>query len=109
MRTVPLKVVRIGNSRGVRIPAGTLKRYLIESEVFMEERAEGIVLRPPGLSVEKLSWMDTAKAMASAAEDWSEWDSVMMDGLNQVPWTIEVTRRVAESKREYSARRKPEK
>ncbi|MGH7658606.1 MAG: AbrB/MazE/SpoVT family DNA-binding domain-containing protein, partial [Gemmatimonadales bacterium] len=39
-----LKVARIGNSRGVRIPAGTLKKYGIGEEVIMEERSDGILL-----------------------------------------------------------------
>jgi hypothetical protein len=30
----------------------------------------------------KLSWEETAKAMAAAGEDWSEWDSVVGDGID---------------------------
>ena len=43
-----LKVARIGNSRGVRLPASSLKRYAVGAELVMEERAEGILLDPKG-------------------------------------------------------------
>ena len=39
MEPVELKVARIGNSRGIRIPALTLERYRIGTTVVMEERA----------------------------------------------------------------------
>ena len=86
MRTRELKVARIGNSRGVRLPASSLKRYSVGSVMIMEERADGILLRPAGPAVEKLTWEDTAREMAAANEDWSEWDVVDGDGLNSVPW-----------------------
>ncbi len=86
MRTRELKVARIGNSRGVRLPASSLKRYSVGSVMIMEERADGILLRPAGPTVEKLTWEDTAREMAAANEDWSEWDVVDGDGLNSVPW-----------------------
>ena len=45
MKPVELKVARIGNSRGVRI-LRTLARFHIGDSVVMEERADGILLRP---------------------------------------------------------------
>jgi len=70
-----LKVSRIGNSRGVRLPAASLRRYRIGETVLMEERSEGILLRPTGPVVEKLSWEDTAREMAARRGDWSAWDT----------------------------------
>jgi antitoxin component of MazEF toxin-antitoxin module len=69
MKHVALKVARIGNSRGVRIPATTLERYRIGDSVVMEERAEGILLRPRRSAGPKLSWEDTALAMSAEAEE----------------------------------------
>lgn len=86
MATVRLKVARIGNSRGVRLPAASLRRYRIGDMVLMEERSEGILLRPTGATVEKLSWERTAQAMAASDEDWRVWDSTSADGLESVPW-----------------------
>lgn len=77
MKRKQLKVARIGNSRGVRLPAASLRRYRIGATVLMEERSEGILLRPTGPAVEKLSWEDTAREMAASDEDWSAWDAVV--------------------------------
>lgn len=83
---VTLIVTRIGNSRGVRLPARVLKRYGIGDAVLMEEREDGILLRPVGSSVARLTWEQTAREMASAAEDWSAWDAVLAEGLALAPW-----------------------
>ena len=91
-----LKVARIGNSRGVRLPAASLRRYRIGQTVLMEERSEGILLRPTGPPVEKLSWEETAREMAASREDWSAWDATAADGLDQVPWQTAQKDRVAE-------------
>ncbi|HWH91800.1 MAG TPA: AbrB/MazE/SpoVT family DNA-binding domain-containing protein [Candidatus Binatia bacterium] len=82
MRTVVLKVSRIGNSRGIRLPAGLLRKYHITDTIVAEEKTDEIVLRPRRASQPKLSWEETAKAMAAAKEDWSEWESTAGDGLN---------------------------
>lgn len=105
MEPIALKVARIGNSRGVRLPATTLERFGIGDSVLMEERSDGILLRPVKSGPVKLSWADTATAMADAREDWSEWDVTMADGLDAIPWTNRPVQRVAESKPVYVARK----
>ncbi len=86
MKPVELKVARIGNSRGVRIPAGTLERYRIGAAVLMEERSDGILLRALGSASPKLSWEETAGEMATETEDWGAWDATVADGLDTIPW-----------------------
>jgi len=86
MKTNKLKIARIGNSKGVRLPAEVLRRYRFGSAVIMEEKAEGILLRPSGRYIEKLSWAETAAEMAEAGESWSEWEVVSEDGLDVLPW-----------------------
>jgi hypothetical protein len=85
MKRVEVKVTRIGNSRGIR----------------MEERSDGIMLRPAGPVVEKLSWEDTARAMAASAEDWREWDTTTADGLDSLPWDPGASPLVSERKTPY--------
>ena len=104
MKTTELKVTRIGNSRGVRLPAASLRRYRIDTAVIMEERSDGILLRATGPAVEKLSWEDTAREMAASGEDWRAWDTVHADGLSEVPWERGTAPRVAERKGPYAAR-----
>jgi antitoxin component of MazEF toxin-antitoxin module len=106
MATMKLKVARIGNSRGVRLPAKSLRRYHIGETVVMEERSDGILLRPSGPAVEKLSWEETARAMAASREDWSVWDTAAADGLDELPWQTGRNGRVAEPLARYRARRR---
>jgi antitoxin component of MazEF toxin-antitoxin module len=109
MKPVELKVTPIGNSRGVRIPAATLKRYQIGESLVMEERSDGILLRPVGDAVTKLSWEETALEMAAAGEDWTEWDVTATDGLDALPWSPARSRRVAEPAPKYDASRRTRK
>ena len=106
MKSQPLKVARIGNSRGVRIPASTLERYRIGDSVIMEEREDGILLRPVRSTGARSSWEETARAMASDTEDWSEWNATDADGLDPIQWDVPVrrpaARRVAEKPARYS-------
>jgi antitoxin MazE len=95
MPPVNLKVARIGNSRGVRLPAATLARYAIGDEVVMEERSDGILLRPVAGPPGRLSWEETARAMAASGEDWGAWDAAAADGLDAAPWDPPPRRRRA--------------
>ena len=82
MKSTELTVTRIGNSRGVRLPADVLRRYQIQDTVVMEERLDEIALRPK--HGRKLTWEETAEAMAAAKEDWSQWESTVVDGLHEL-------------------------
>lgn len=107
MTEITLKVARIGNSRGVRLPAQTLKRLGIGDSIVMEERSDGILLRPIQSGPVKLSWQQTAVAMALSNEDWSEWDATLSDGLNLIPWDESAeTKQVAEPRTTYKAKKK---
>jgi antitoxin component of MazEF toxin-antitoxin module len=106
MKSIELKVTRIGNSRGIRIPAPTLARYEIEDTIIMEETLEGILLRPHGPAIRKLSLADTAAQMAEEHEDWSEWETTDDDGLAQIPWEEKPSRRVAEPDQSYRRKKK---
>jgi hypothetical protein len=69
----------------------------------MEERSDGILLRPVGPSVEKLSWEATAGEMAIAEEDWSDWDATAGDGLGNLPWDSADMPQVAERRARYDS------
>ncbi len=82
MRLTELSITKIGNSRGVRLPAKTLKRYHIEGKVIMEERSDEIVLRPQKRKDKKISWKQTFQEMALEKEHWSDWEITLGDGLD---------------------------
>ena len=77
-----LKISRIGNSRGIRLPATLLKRYRIENTVLLEEGPDFITLRPK--RTKKLSWTETALAMAREKEDWTDMEKTVGDGLDEI-------------------------
>jgi antitoxin MazE len=79
-----IKVVPIGNSRGVRLPKATLTKYSIKDSVLLEEREEGILLRSK--NDKRLSWEETFKEMAREREDWSDLEPTTADGLDKEPW-----------------------
>ena len=78
-RRMDLKVVPIGNSRGVRLPKSVLNKYAITDTVVLEEREDGILLRSK--QDRRLSWEETYKEMAREREDWSDLDVTLADGL----------------------------
>ncbi|PZR72744.1 MAG: AbrB/MazE/SpoVT family DNA-binding domain-containing protein [Chthoniobacterales bacterium] len=82
MSNAVLRISRIGNSRGIRLPAAMLRKYHMKDALIAEERADEIVLRPQRATRRKLSWAETAKAMAVAREVWSDWDMTAGDGLH---------------------------
>ena len=79
-----LKIVAIGNSRGVRLPKKILDRYTIGDTLVLEAREEGLLLR--SATDKRLSWDDTYKEMGKAQEDWSDLDAAAGDGLEHNPW-----------------------
>jgi len=76
---IPLKLTRIGNSRGVRIPTDGIRRLgLDRSDLTAEVRSDGLLLKAKPA---KLSWTDTAKAMSAGKEDWRDLENASADGL----------------------------
>ena len=79
-KTVELKIIPIGNSRGVRLPKEIIERYAIEDSIVLEVREETLVFR--NKHDKRLSWEGTFKAMAREREDWRDFDAAIADGLD---------------------------
>ena len=77
--TREVKLVPIGNSKGIRLPKALLDKYGWNDRLLLEEMEEGVVLR--GADTHSLSWEDTYRAMAAESEDWSDFDIALSDGL----------------------------
>ncbi|MEA3466254.1 MAG: AbrB/MazE/SpoVT family DNA-binding domain-containing protein [Thermodesulfobacteriota bacterium] len=77
--SVDIKLVSIGNSRGIRIPKALLQKYDFTSSLMLEETDRGLLLRKK--KEVKLSFEDTYKAMATENEDWEDWSVTALDGL----------------------------
>ena len=79
IRTRDIKLIPIGNSKGVRIPKELLQKYDLNNALLLEETDRGLLLRKKGDN--KLSWEDTYKAMADEKENWDDFDTTLLDGL----------------------------
>jgi len=75
-----VKLVSIGNSKGIRLPKTLIQKCGCSDSLVLEETEEGIYLYSNENN--KLSWPDTYRAMAAEDEDWSDLDDVVADGLD---------------------------
>lgn len=66
-----VKLITIGNSKGVRIPKALILKYGLKEEIIMEEREEGLLIHAQGGN--RMSWQETYQATADEREDWSDW------------------------------------
>ena len=79
IRTKDIKLVPIGNSKGIRIPKALLQKYGFNNSLLLEETDRGLLLRKKDDN--KLSWENTYKTMANEKEDWDDFDATLLDGL----------------------------
>ena len=79
IRARDIKLVSIGNSKGIRIPKELLRKYGLDNSLLLEETDRGLLLRKKEGS--KLSWENTYKAMANEKEGWDDFDATLLDGL----------------------------
>ena len=79
------KPIRIGNSKGARIPAHLIRSYHLERGFIMKPVQDGILIAPAGDS--KLTLEESFAAMAldrsdlKAARNWAE--TGLTDGLEE--------------------------
>jgi len=84
VKTLDLKLTRIGNSKGIRLPAELIHRFGFSESLAAEVREDGLLLKPKKRI--KLSWEETAREMAASNENWTEWDASVADGIETCPW-----------------------
>ena len=80
------KVIKIGNSRGIRLPRMVLDLYGLDegAELEIEQQPKGIFLQVKE-QPSSLSRYDAYRQMASEQEEsleWSDWDAASGDGLD---------------------------
>ena len=73
------KIVKVGNSKGIRIPKRLLVKYGLRERVVLKEAANGILIEKKGKG--KLTWEETYKVMAHSEEAWSKWSEMDMEEI----------------------------
>jgi antitoxin MazE len=79
-RRQSVRLISIGNSKGIRLSKAILQKYGFGDSLLLEETEQGLLLRNQENS--KLSWEETYKAIASEQEDWTDFDPALLDGLD---------------------------
>ena len=75
-----IKLISIGNSKGIRLPKVLLQKYGWCDSLVLEEVEEGIFLYSKEKN--KLSWKETYRAISADNEDWRDLDATVADGLD---------------------------
>ena len=78
-RTRDVKLIPIGNSKGIRIPKALIQKYGLSNPLLIEETERGVLLRKK--EEKMLSWEDTYKSMADENENWDDYNVALIDGL----------------------------
>ncbi len=78
------KLIKIGNSKGVRLPKAMINHYGFGEKIELTEVKEGILISSSEQG--KLSWQDTYQSMQKSSlleeEEWSEWQELDMDKID---------------------------
>lgn len=77
--TYLIKLVHIGNTLGIQLPNTLVHKYDYGEFLVLEETEQGMLLHKKDDS--KLSWEETYKAMAAEQEDWTDFESTLLEGL----------------------------
>ena len=80
------KIIRIGNSRGVRIPKPLLEEAGLEDEVHLRVVEDGIVIEPAGKP--RAGWSEAARALHERQED-DLLDDVTPTVFDETEWVWE--------------------
>ena len=84
MSTVKTKVIRIGNSRGIRIPKVILDQCHINDEVELETREDGLVIK--SVHSTRDGWDLAFRKMHQNKEDALMIDDNMTNDFDEEEW-----------------------
>ena len=77
-RTIKTRIVKIGNSQGIRIPKLLLEQSGIDTEVEIEIQDDRLIVRSASRS--RVGWDKSFAAMAEQKDD------VLLDRVNTTEW-----------------------
>ena len=67
MNSIKVKIIRIGNSKGIRLSKSLIEQYNMKDEVLLEAKKDSIVIRPVENS--RADWGKSFKEMALRGDD----------------------------------------
>jgi len=81
MNSIKVKIIRIGNSKGIRLSKSLLEQYKMKDEVLLEAKKDSIVIHP--VEIPRADWEKSFEKMRLRGDDMlgdegtefdSEWD-----------------------------------
>jgi antitoxin MazE len=82
--TVKTRIVKIGNSQGIRIPKPVLEQLGFVEEVELEILPDQLIVRLP--HVPRQNWEEQFKAMATAGDDQLLDESLSLTEWDEQDW-----------------------
>lgn len=83
MNSIKVKIIQIGNSKGIRLSKSLIEQYDMKDELVLETKKDSIVIRPAEnpragweKSFEKMRLMGDDALLDEGTELESEWDQV---------------------------------
>ena len=83
MNSIKVKIIQIGNSKGIRLSKSLIEQYNMKDELVLETKKDWIVIRPAEnpragweKSFEKMRLMGDDALLDEGNELESEWDQV---------------------------------
>jgi antitoxin MazE len=84
------KLVRIGNSRGVRLPKSVIEQAGLGTDVQITVAGDRVTIRPAGAKPPRAGWAEQIKkALAEHGDDideWRDWQAIPND-FDEKDWT----------------------
>jgi antitoxin MazE len=84
MNAMRARLIRIGNSRGIRLPKALLEQAQLTDEVQIEAEAHQIVIRSAHAPRE--GWEEAFRLMAERGDDELPDDATSLTAFDEVEW-----------------------
>jgi antitoxin MazE len=81
---VKSKLVRIGNSRGIRIPRAVVEQAGLEGDLEIEVRRNHLVVR--AVSHPRQGWEERFSEMAARGDDRPLWPAAPLSSFDEKDW-----------------------
>jgi len=75
------KIIRIGNSQGIRLPAALIKQYELKEAIEIIPTPDGILIQPSKGIIPRSEWEAILSKMTPPAAENTDWDTTLGDGI----------------------------
>lgn len=89
-RTLKAKLVRIGNSRGVRLPKAVIEQAGLGEDVQISVTADRVIIRSAGAPHPRAGWAEQIKKVLAEhgddIDEWRDWQNIPNE-FDEKEWT----------------------